>query len=197
MNDRDWTVLQRSRVFAGGPIHELAIEQVRLPDGREIADYYRVTMADFALVFATTEDRHVIMLRQYKHGPGRVCLGFPGGAISDTESPIEAARRELLEETGHVADRWTSYGAYVTNANQYCNRAHLFRADGCRRVSSPTAPDLERPDLVMLTERELVQPDMLPRIGLASHVALLALATHAQLGVAANVAPTSTHRTDS
>jgi ADP-ribose pyrophosphatase len=107
-----------------------------------------------------------------------VCLTFPGGALGDGESPLDSARRELLEETGCVADRWTSYGAYVTNANQFCNRAHLFRADGCRRVSAPTSPDLERPELVMLAEHELLQADVLPRIGLASHVALLAMATH-------------------
>lgn len=182
MSGTAWTVVGRSRLFAGGPIHEIAVERVRLPDGREIADYYRVTMADFALVFARTEDGHVLMLRQYKHGPRRECLTFPGGAVAEGESPLEAARRELLEETGYASDRWTSFGGYVTNANQFCSRAHLFRADGCRRVSSPTAPDLERPELLMLTERELLQSDVLPRIGLASHAALLAIATHPGLG---------------
>lgn len=179
--DPSWTVLGRSRRFAGGPIREVATEHVRLPDGSEIEDYYRVTMADFALVFATTKDERVMMLRQYKHGAGRVCLTFPGGALGDGESPIDAAQRELLEETGCVSEAWTSYGAYVTNANQYCNRAHLFRADNCRRVSAPTSPDLERPELVMMHERELLQPGVLPHIGLASHVALLAVATHSQL----------------
>jgi ADP-ribose pyrophosphatase len=179
--DPTWTVLGRSPRFAGGPIREVAIEHVRLPDGTEIEDYYRVTMADFALVFAAMDDGRVMMLRQYKHGAGRVCLTFPGGALGDGETPIDAARRELLEETGCVAERWASYGAYVTNANQYCNRAHLFRADGCRRVSSPTSPDLERPELVIVAEHELLQPDVLPRIGLASHVALIAVATHPQL----------------
>jgi ADP-ribose pyrophosphatase len=179
-----WIVLGRSSCFAGGPIREISVEHVRLPDGREIEDYYRVTMSDFALVFATTEDGRVMMLRQYKHGAGQVCLTFPGGAVGDGESPIQAARRELLEETGCIADRWTSYGAYVTNANQYCNRAHLFRADGCRHVSAPTAPDLERPELLMLDVQELLRLEMLPRIGLASHMALLAVATHPRLSTA-------------
>jgi ADP-ribose pyrophosphatase len=180
--ERAWTVLSRSPLYTGGPIREVAVEQIRLPDGRELSDYYRVTMADFALVFATTEDGRVMMLRQYKHGPGRVCLTFPGGALGDGESPLDAARRELLEETGCVAEQWTSYGAFVTNANQFCNRAHLFRADGCRRVSPPTAPDIERPELVMLAAHELLQPDVLEHVGLASHVALLAVATHPHLG---------------
>ena len=179
--DPSWTVLNRWRRFAGGPVREVAVEHVRLPDGSEIEDYYRVTMADFALVFATTDDAQVMLLRQYKHGAGRVCLTFPGGALGDGESPIDAARRELLEETGCVSEAWTSYGASVTNANQFCNRAHLFRADGCRQVSAPTSPDLERPELVTIPELELLQPGVLLQIGLASHVALCAVATHPHL----------------
>jgi ADP-ribose pyrophosphatase len=97
------------------------------------------------------------------------------------EAPLAAARRELLEETGYVSERWVSYGAYVTNANQYCNTAHLFRADGCRRVSAPTAPDVEGPELLELTEEELLTAGALEDIGLASHAALLAIATHPRL----------------
>jgi ADP-ribose pyrophosphatase len=176
-----WIVVRRQTVFSGGPV-ELAVEHIRLPDGRELPDYYQIRMPDFALVFATTDRGSVLVLRQYKHGPRRVCVTFPGGALAQGESPLAAARRELLEETGHASDRWTSYGAYVTNGNQYCNTAHLFRADGCRRVSDPTAPDFENPELVELAEDELLkQPEMLIGIGLASHAALLAIATHPSL----------------
>jgi ADP-ribose pyrophosphatase len=175
-----WIVVRRHTVFSGGPV-ELAAEHIRLPDGREQPDYYQIRMPDFALVFATTDRGSVLVLRQYKHGPRRVCVTFPGGALAQDESPLAAARRELLEETGHVSDRWTSYGPYVTNGNQYCNTAHLFRADGCRRVSDPTAPDLENPELVELGEDELLRPEMLHEIGLASHAALLAIATHPSL----------------
>lgn len=159
----------------------MLVENIRLPDGRELPDYYQIRMSDYALVFAATERGSVLVLRQYKHGPRRVCLTFPGGAVAEGESPLEAARRELLEETGHVADTWFAYGAFVTNANQYCNTAHLFRAEGCRRVSDPKAPDLEDPELLELSEEALLQPDVLHQMGLASHVALLAIATHPRL----------------
>jgi ADP-ribose pyrophosphatase len=175
---RHWETLHRETVFTGGPIREVAIESVRLPNGRTVSDFYQIVLPDYVLVYAEMQDGTVPMLRQYKHGLRRVCLSFPGGAIEDGESPIDAARRELLEETGCTAERWVGYGSFVTNANQYCNSAHLFRAEGCARVSAPLSPDIEMPELVALRVEDLLKPEVLEEIGLASHVALLSIATH-------------------
>ena len=62
--------------------------------------------------------------------------------IAESNRQFEAARRELLEETGCVAERWTSLGSYVTNGNQYCNTAHLFRADELLAYRLATAHNL-------------------------------------------------------
>jgi len=179
-----WRTLHRETIFAGGPIKEVAIETIELPDGRRIPDYYVIRLADFVLVYAETDDGTVLMLRQYKHGLRRVCLTFPGGAIEDRESPVSAAHRELLEETGYEATEWHSLGAFGTNANQGCNAAHLFRATGCRRVKEPHSGDLEQTSLELVPPARLLHPTALHEIGLASHVALLLLATHSAPTVA-------------
>lgn len=175
---REWLVKASRTVFSGGPIQGIAIEHVVLPDGREIEDYYRIALPDYALVFAITDDDRVLMFRQYKHGVGRVCLGFPGGAVAPGEEPRTAAERELREETGYAAESWHSLGSHVTNANQRCNVAHLFVARGCRCAGEPTAPDVETPELLLIPKRVLWSEVRLDAMAGAAHVALLALATH-------------------
>lgn len=157
------------------------METVRLPDGQTIDDYYTIRLTDYVLIFAEMIDGSIPVLRQYKHGVGRVCLAFPGGALEDGESAFDAAQRELKEELGCVADQWRTVGTFVTNANQGCNSAHLFHAVGCRRLTAASAPDLEAPELLLLSEQELFRPDVIRQFGDASHVALLTLVTHPAL----------------
>ena len=176
-----WRTLSRRIVYTGGPVREVAIEVVALPDGRTIPDYHVVRFPDYALVYAVMRDGTVPMLRQYKHGLRRVCLTFPGGAVDDGESPFEAARRELLEETGCTADAWEPLGAFVNNANQGCNTAHLFRATGCVRLKEPNAGDLEAMTLLFVDPAAQCDAAFLAEIGLTSHVALLLLAARPML----------------
>ncbi len=172
-----WRTLTSQTVFSGGPIREVSIESVELPDGRRVDDYYVVRMPDYVLVFAEMHDGTVPVLRQYRHGPRRICLTFPGGTLENQESPLDAAQRELLEELGCTAEQWHSLGHYVTNANQGCNTAHFFRASGCAVTSAPRSHDLEDTEVEYLNRDALLSPSLLAEVGLVSHVALLLLAT--------------------
>ena len=152
-------------------------ERVRLPDGREIPDFYRIALHDYALVYATTADGDVLMFRQYKHGPQAVCLSFPGGHVEPGEDPQAAASRELLQETGYMAAAWTPLGAFTVDANQECATAYFFRADGCRLERAPDSGDLEEMELVRVPSAELARPERLREMRLVSHVALALLAS--------------------
>jgi ADP-ribose pyrophosphatase len=174
---KPWRTLACRRVFAGGPIREISIDTVELPDGRIVSNYYQIRLPDYVLIFAELSDGTVPMLWQYKHGVGRVCLTFPGGAIEPDELPLAAAQRELREELGCVADDWESLGAFVTNGNQGCNTAHLYRARNVRKVQEPFSDDLEDSVLEYLDVTALRAPQRIEEIGQATHVALLLLAT--------------------
>ena len=172
-----WKTLAREPLFSAGPIKEIARETVLLPDGRVIADYYTAAMGDYAIVYAVTEDGKVLLLRQYKHGPRRVCLTFPGGHVAPGEDPAEAVGRELLEETGYRAGLLTPLGSFVVNANQGCNTAHLFRADGCRHEREPNSGDLEEMRLVMMAPDEVVTPTAFGEMAVLASVTLALIAS--------------------
>lgn len=179
-DSRHWRTLRRDVVFAGGPVREVSVEAVQLPDGRTIDDYYVVRLPDYVLVYAETPDGRVPLFRQYRHGPRRECLTFPGGAIEAGEAAIDAARRELLEELGLASDDWRSLGAFVTNANQGCNTVYLFHARGCQPVTMPQSDDLEEATVEYFDAESLLSADRLQEVGLTSHVALLLLVTHSR-----------------
>ncbi len=147
---KPWRVRGSRRVYDGSPHVAVDIHKVELPDGRVIDDFHRVIVPDFAIMVVVTAEDELLFLRQYKHGLEEVSLTLPAGHIDAGEAPADAARRELLEETGHVADNWRTLGAFVVNGNQRCGTAHVFAATGAKAVQAPDPGDLEEMEMVRL-----------------------------------------------
>ncbi|WP_448207959.1 NUDIX hydrolase [Azospirillum sp. sgz302134] len=172
---RPWTVVESRELLDAEPFLKVRVETVELPDGRIIDDYYQFDMPSFACIFAETEDGRIIVYRQYRHGPRRVNLVFPGGHLSESEDPLAAAKRELLEETGFAADSWTDLGGYTVNANQGGSVAHMFHATGCRRVTEPLSDDLEETEILFLTRDELLAAIGRGEMALLTQIALVSM----------------------
>ena len=87
-------------------------------------------VADWVNVVALTTERRLVVVRQYRFGTGTVTTEIPGGVIDGDETPEEAARRELREETGYTAERWTSLGPVEPNPAYQNNLCHHYLAEG-------------------------------------------------------------------
>lgn len=174
--DSAWRVLDRSLAFDAGQRLSVWRERVMLPDGREIDDYLQLSLPDFVVLVALTDDDLAVMLKGYKHGARRSCLTFPGGLLEPGESPEGAARRELLEETGFECGEIAPLGAFIVNGNQRCAKAHLFYGTNARLVAAPCDTDLEKASRLLLPFDQLSLDVGFDGFNLMPHATALGLA---------------------
>ena len=111
-------------------------DDVTLPHGREIKDFYKVTIKDCAAIVAITPDNHIILKKEYRHCYGEKLIEVPAGVLEEGEEPTQAAKRELEEETGYVGKKWTYLGKTVESSAKLTNYMHIYLAEDCERVSS-------------------------------------------------------------
>lgn len=171
-----WIVLSQQEVFSAPPWMSVYLQEVHLPDGKVVRDFHWIDMPDYSVIFAKIPDGRVIMERQYKHGPGEVILTLPAGVIEPGETPLSSARRELLEETGYVADDWRAMGSFVSNANYGCGRAHFFIAESATKIAEPNSNDLEVMEILTLSPDVVLNAVAAGAVALVSDIALIAMA---------------------
>jgi ADP-ribose pyrophosphatase len=156
----EWEVRRRRVVYSGPPFLEVALEEVRLPDGRIVDDYHQIAAGTFANIVAETTAGDILLLRQYRHGIRRVALSVPGGRIEAGELALAAAQRELLEETGYAAESWRELAGYYLSCSYGFAYHHFFHAVGLNFRAAPMSDDLETSEIVFM-DRARVQAALL------------------------------------
>jgi ADP-ribose pyrophosphatase YjhB (NUDIX family) len=122
-------------------------ERVRWPDGVE-AEYRMFALPDAAFVVPYDDAGSTVLVRQWRQAWRSTAWEVPAGTLEPGEDPLAGAQRELGEEAGLMAERWTSLGVSRGTAAG-SGRQHLFLARGLRRVER--APELYERDMVMRT----------------------------------------------
>ena len=152
---KPWKTKTRKTVLDEKPWLTVEHHAVELPDGRLIPDWPWVITPDYINVVAVNEAEQFLCFRQVKYGIVGTTLSVVGGYINEGEDPLNAAKRELLEETGYVSDEWVSLGSYLVDPNRGIATGHLFLARQAHFVKPRDADDLEEQELILLTREEI------------------------------------------
>ena len=138
-----------------------------MPDGKTGGPYYTYSRKNYAVIVATDTEGRFICVQQFRSGLGRVTTEFPAGGLEregekqygpdeeGQEPALEAAQRELLEETGYVSAEWESVITVPSQATMADNLAYIFRAKNCRLAAGQHLDETEFLNVLLLTPGEL------------------------------------------
>jgi ADP-ribose pyrophosphatase len=152
---RPWETLSKKVILEHGKFLRVESHTIKLPDGQIIPDWPWLIVPNAAIVLPVTEDGKFLCFRQTKYAVEGTSLAPVGGMLEPDEPPLEAAKRELLEEMGYEAPDWVNLGSYVLDPNRGIASMHLFLALSARKVAEPHSDDLEDQELLGLSKDEL------------------------------------------
>lgn len=132
--------------------------------GIDIPDWYVLEYPDWVNVIAVTDDGKFVIEQQYRHGIEKNGYEICAGMVEEGETPIDAAKRELLEETGYSGGEWIEYMKSSPNPSSMNNYNYSFLAKGVKRLSEPNLDAKETISVFLMTPEQvksLLQRDMI------------------------------------
>ena len=101
LENRKWRVLKSTPLLNLGPWLNVRQEVVELPNGTQIPAWFVMDFPNWVNVIAITKEGDFVMIDQYRHALGETHYELVAGVVDEGETPLQAAMRELSEETGY------------------------------------------------------------------------------------------------
>ncbi len=131
-----WRV-RGSSYIVDSPYMRLRVDEVELPNGTIVPNYYVRESSGFVTILALTPERQVVLVRQYRYGADSIHLELPAGMLLDDEEPQACALRELAEETGYEVASCQAAAVYLPEPVRSTARAYVYVGFDARKTREP------------------------------------------------------------
>ncbi len=154
---QQWRTLSSQQIIRT-PYLQVRCEQVAVTEDMVIPDYYIIENRGWVGIVPITEDGHIVINKQYKHGIGYEVLEFPAGGIDEHEDdPMQAAHRELMEESGYSTDQMEPLTVMLVNPSGAVTRAWWYLAHNVRLTGQQKVDPTEVIENLLVTPAELLR----------------------------------------
>ncbi|MDR1498030.1 MAG: NUDIX hydrolase [Puniceicoccales bacterium] len=148
-----WDILDET-VSGDCEVFKIFRRRYRHPRDSREGVFYVIKSPDWVLALPLTTDGRLVLVRQFRAGVGELSWEPPGGIMEANEEPVEAAIRELAEETGYTGENARIIGTCAPNPAIFNNTSHFVIVENCR-LTRPIAPDPnEELETALFTPRE-------------------------------------------
>ncbi|HPJ39038.1 MAG TPA: NUDIX hydrolase [Spirochaetota bacterium] len=150
-----WVIKSEKNIFSSS-VFTLKELRCAHPEKEDEFEFFILNSPDWINVVAVTENNEIIFVRQHRLGTDEYTYETPAGLMEKDEDPFDAARRELLEETGYAPGSLRLMKKLSANPAIQNNYIYFFCATGCTRISGQDLDLQEDIDVELYPEEQVV-----------------------------------------
>jgi ADP-ribose pyrophosphatase len=174
-NLKKWTILN-SKMVLDHPWCQVRQDEIKLPNGKVIDDYFVNLKPEVALILPITSNQEIVFVRQYRHAFGDFFIELPAGSFHpEQESAEVAAVRELAEETGYITQQVQKIATLYDKPSKDTNQIHLFLAENVIKAKEQQLDITEEIEVILIPIESVLAKITQGEIAVAGTVAALFL----------------------
>jgi ADP-ribose pyrophosphatase len=135
--------------------------------------YNKIVTFDTSHIIPILDNANLLMVETYRNGAGKRLLELPGGFLNAGERPRDAAKRELLEETGYSSKVMTYLTYSYTWPGRSTQKNYIFCATGLTKIEDPKPEPFEKLKTIKLSRKQIANEILTGRIRSSSAISAI------------------------